>query len=257
MKSIEKAINSLVVEDSVSKIFLIDNGEFCNWIKKLNNPKVETIAFAKNVGFGAGHNAVLNKYKNQTEFFLLCNPDSYFEAGELDKLYLYAKKHQLDLAVPKIVYPDGQIQYNCKLLPNPTHLFLRRFLSKKSEKHNKIYELREADFDQPFFAPFYSGCFMLLSNLAINKIGCFDTRFFLYMEDVDLSRRISSKLNTSFCPVATITHEFEKGSYKKWALLRRHIFSAVCYFNKWGWLFDEDRVQMNKLCLNKLPKRNR
>ncbi len=253
-EEIEKTIHSLLSEKYVSKIVLVDNGAFCSWAQEPVHPKIETIVLPDNIGFGAGHNTVLTKYTNQTEYFLICNPDCYFDKGELDKLYIYSMYNDLDLSVPKILYTDNKTQYNCKLLPTPAHLFLRRFFPKHSKKHDRLYELRDADLDQPFVAPFYSGCFMLVSNRAIKQVKGFDPRFFLYMEDVDFSRRVVSQFKTSFCPDATVTHEFKKASYKNWRFLKVHTLSAIRYFNKWGWLFDKERTALNNQCTEQLPK---
>jgi len=53
----------------------------------------------------------------------------------------------------------------------------------------------------------------------------------------------------------TVTHHFAKASYTDRKLLKAHIRSAVQYFNKWGWLFDQTRCQLNQACLAQLPRR--
>ena len=42
-----------------------------------------------------------------------------------------------------------------------------------------------------------------------------------------------------------IYHDYAKGSYKNFKLLKYHIQSTIKYFNKWGWFFDEERKKMN------------
>ncbi|MFZ4831932.1 glycosyltransferase [Rouxiella sp. Mn2063] len=250
---VEKTLSSLILEDSISKIVIVDNGSHCDWLLDLNEPKIETIRLDKNNGFGFGHNTVFSKFKDQTDYFLICNPDVYFEKGEVEKLYLFSKKENLGLAIPKIIYPDGRLQHGCKLLPSPYHLFARRFLPRFSNALNKKYELHNADYSQAFSAPSLSGCFMLLSNQAINDVGYFDTRFFLYLEDVDLSRRIYSNYSVSYYPDVVITHEFQRRSYFDKRCLFYHIVSAIKYFNKWGWFVDKDRRLFNQRCLDRLP----
>ena len=41
-----------------------------------------------------------------------------------------------------------------------------------------------------FKAPFLSGCFLLFRSSVIDDIGFFDSRFFMYTEDIDISRRL-------------------------------------------------------------------
>ena len=81
----------------------------------------------------------------------------------------------------------------------------------------------------------------------------FDERFFMYMEDLDLSRRLALQGGALFMPEVSVVHAFEKGSYKSGILLRYHIKSAIQYFNKWGWFFDMDRRILNERCLRAVP----
>ena len=55
-----------------------------------------------------------------------------------------------------------------------------------------------------------------------------------------------------FYPTVVVYHEYEKGSYKNWKLLKYHIYSTIKYFNKWGWIFDRKRKLKNEECLSKL-----
>lgn len=82
----------------------------------------------------------------------------------------------------------------------------------------------------------------------------FDQRLFMYMEDVDLCRRIHKYFRTVFYPDAQVYHQNGQGSYKNLLLLKHHIFSAIKYFNKWGWFVDEERKSINRKILNDLKK---
>ena len=101
--------------------------------------------------------------------------------------------------------------------------------------------------------PYLSGCFMFLRVESLKKIGFFDDGIFMYGEETDLCRRlIDGGYRTVFNPNATIYHHFEKGSHKSFHLTKIGIQSAIYYFNKWGWFFDEKRKKINKQILDKL-----
>ncbi|ERK14655.1 glycosyltransferase [Serratia fonticola] len=253
-QSVSRTLTSLLEEESVSKLVIVDNGAYCHWLLELDNPKIEVIRVQENAGFGAGHNQVFSRFEEHTGHFLICNPDIDFEKGEVDKLYQFCLQGNIDLAVPKIVYPDGRLQHACKTLPSPYQLFMRRFISQFTSSLNQDYELHSADYSKPFFAPSLSGCFMLVSNKAVRDVGYFDTRFFLYLEDVDLSRRICENHRVSYCPDSVVVHESQRRSYRDKRFLAYHIISAVKYFNKWGWFFDQQRKDLNNRCLSKLPR---
>lgn len=251
---VKNTLFSLINESSIDKIAIVDNGNYCQWLKSFSHPKVETIHLVKNEGFGAGHNAVFKKYLNMFSHFLVCNPDIVFELGEVDKLFAFSINNNVGLAMPKVIYPDGSLQYGSKLLPTPFQLFIRRFFPAYSTSMNDSYELRLADYTKSFFAPSLSGCFMLISNEALRHIDGFDTRFFLYLEDVDLSRRVClSNFSVMYFSGAKVVHESQRTSYVKLRFLCYHAVSAVRYFNKWGWFFDKDRKSLNARCLNDLP----
>jgi len=255
-KDVEKTLFALLNEESIDKVCIVDNGNHCDWVKDLAHPKIEFIPLAKNRGFGSGHNAVFNQYRKRCEYVLICNPDISFTRGQVDELYHYCQRRQCGLAIPKVVYPDGSLQHGCKLLPTPWQLFMRRFGASFSRGMNHSYELQQANYNTGFFAPSLSGCFMLISSEALNAIGGFDERYFLYMEDVDLSRRVcTTNLPVEYCPSSTVVHESQRRSYRDFTFLLYHITSAIKYFNKWGWLIDKEREALNSRCLSALPKK--
>ena len=87
-------------------------------------------------------------------------------------------------------------------------------------------------------------------------MGLFDQRYFMYLEDYDLVRRIHKVSKTIFYPYVSVLHGHEKGSYKSVKLLFIHMKSAVKYFNKWGWFYDKERTTFNKATLERLNHSN-
>ncbi len=149
--------------------------------------------------------------------------------------------------MPKVVYDDGNLQYLCKLIPTPIDLFLRRFgwLPFRSHLRKKMdeFELRFTGYDRVMDVPYLSGCFMLFSVAALRKVGLFDEQFFMYPEDIDMTRRMNAKYRTVFFPGATIVHDHARESYKTRRSLFIHAGNIIRYFNKWGWVFDPERAR--------------
>jgi hypothetical protein len=151
------------------------------------------------------------------------------------------------LVMPKILYPNGNTQYLCKLLPTPMDLIVRRFIPSHAYKEHRDYdyEMQWSGYDKIMEVPSLSGCFMFLRCSALKEVNGFDERYFMYAEDLDLCRRIGQRYKTMFYPYVSVFHEYEKGSYKNKKLLKYHIESIVKYFNKWGWFFDKEREERN------------
>ncbi len=252
---IQATLDSLLTSEAVRKIILVDNGG-CDWANQLNHPKITYLKSPKNGGFGYGHNLAMRKFAKDSEFFLICNPDIYFEPSQLDQLINIAKHREEGLFSPKICYPNGKNQYGQRLLPTPLNLFTRRFLPTLADKLDETYLLKHMHFDKPSFVPVCSGSFMLFRSKALLALKGFDDRYFMYMEDFDLSRRCAVQFSNCYVPDITVYHEHAQGSYRSSKLLKCHIQSAIKYFNKWGWLFDKGRREFNKLVILKQNAQN-
>jgi GT2 family glycosyltransferase len=79
------------------------------------------------------------------------------------------------------------------------------------------------------------------------KVNGFDEKIFLYVEDVDLTRRLHKITKTVYYPEIEVEHGLARGSYKFSKLVVYHINSAIYYFNKWGWFFDKSREHINAI----------
>ena len=247
----------------VEKVWLIDNGG-SQWAGTYAAERAERFVYinvGRNVGFGTAHNLVLSQLPASVTHHIFCNTDIGVSEEALEQLAQIVQVTDATLIMPHVMYPDGRRQELCKLLPTPLNLFARRFLPWLGERLDRRYLLRDADFSRPFFAPSLSGCFMVCRVDALQAVGGFDERYFMYMEDIDLSRRLAeqhaSGMGTLYMPQITIVHAFQKGSYKHGLLLKYHIQSAIRYFNKWGWFFDAGRRRLNRQCLRHLPRQGK
>ena len=257
-KILKDTIDSFSINcDNISSyLYIVDNSTNDSINKLCNHQCTSYIFNNSNLGFGKAHNIAIQKaIELDSEYHLILNPDVYFDSGVLKKLIRFMDNNQdVGLVMPKILYPNGDIQYLCKLLPTPFDWIFRRFspFKKSLAKRNEKYELRFTRYNKTMEVPSLSGCFMFIRTSVLQEIGGFDERFFMYAEDVDLCRRIGEVSKTVYYPVVEITHNYEKGSYKNRKLLFYHIKSAIQYFNKWGWIFDKGRKRINKKTLERL-----
>jgi len=76
--------------------------------------------------------------------------------------------------------------------------------------------------------------------------------YFMYAEDIDLTRRMHERYRTIFYPRVSIVHVHRAESRHSFKMLKVHIVSLVKYFNKWGWLFDRQRRRFNRQVLEEL-----
>lgn len=207
-----------------------------------------------NRGFGAGHNiGIKMAEKMDSDIHLIVNPDVFFDADVLSKIIDFMQKNQhVGLLMPKILFPDGQVQHVCKLIPNPLNYLLRGLgLHEKfswAKRINDDYEMKFSDYNSTMRVPCVSGCFMVFRTKVFAEIGYFDENIFMYLEDNDISRRVFRKYDVVMYNEAVVYHKWGRAVYNsidaikfKKIILR----SAKYYFQKWGWFFDQERKDVN------------
>ncbi len=248
--AVKKAIDSVLKTNLKTKLFLVDNSETDALKSLAYNSGIEYIFNNRNLGYGAGHNVALLKAINNSFYHLVLNPDVEFEAGVLESIYNYAENNkEVGHIMPKVLNTDGTVQYTCKLLPTPFNLISRLLPASLFKKYNEKFELHFSNYNVIMEVPYLSGCFMFLRCAALKEVGLFDERFFMYPEDIDLTRRMHKQFKTIFYPHVHITHEHAKSSFKNLKLFKVHIANMIRYFNKWGWIFDSERKRVNKQIL--------
>jgi len=159
---IEKCIQSI---NSNIKIIIVENSDNVVAKKYLENKfsNVEVIIAKQNLGYGKGNNFGISKVKTQYAFIL--NPDAILEKNCLSEL----SKAQINLK------DDFTI-----LAPN----LLNNYGYFSSQKNNLQNEILEVD---------YVKGFAILINLKkINFDQIFDENFFLFLEEIDLCKRIKN-----------------------------------------------------------------
>lgn len=246
-----------VLNSKVDQVYIIDNSP-SDLLRSFErqSPKIRYIHNI-NTGYGSGHNiAIRESMASGMKYHVVMNPDIWFEPGVIEQLEEYMEQHaDVGQVMPRVTYPNGHLQYLCKLLPTPMDLLVRRFLPRKMmAKRSDRFELRAMGYDRPMNVPFLSGCFMFLRIEALRKVGLFDERFFMYGEDIDLSRRIHAHYRTMYQPAVSIVHAHKAESYRNKRMLLIHMRNIMRYFNKWGWIFDGERRLVNRRTLEEVDR---
>jgi len=242
---------TLLGAGEVNRIYLIDNSEGPLQLP-VKDERITYIFNGANLGFGKGHNiAIRESAAQEVPYHIVMNSDITFSPDNIREMLDYMEEHE-DVAcmMPKVQFPTGKPQRLCKLLPTPMDLFGRRFLPEAIiRERNAHYELTDTGYQNIMNIPALSGCFLVCRTAMLAEAGMFDERFFLYCEDIDLTRRMHRLGKTVFYPNVTISHDFRRGSYLSLRLLWIHIRSAIKYFNKYGWWSDPEREHVNREAL--------
>ncbi len=268
---LEAVLRSLLISP-VQKVWIIDHSDvFTRLEGELNEYMRNDEEFRKHIGcgfvlkyvrhrnngYGGGHNVAIREAISEgSEYHLVINPDVWFGPEVVPAIWKAMENdHSIAQIMPKVLYLNGEVQYVAKLLPSPLDLIGRFFFPHfLIRRRNDRHELKHSGYDKVMNVPFLSGCFMFLRISALQEIGLFDERFFMYAEDIDISRRLHSRYKTLFYPKVTIYHRFSRLSYHSWRISLIHICSVIKYFNKWGWIYDSERRRVNKVLLNEISE---
>jgi GT2 family glycosyltransferase len=220
---IEKCIKSI---NSNIKIIIVENSEDIHIKNYLENKfsNVEVIVAKENLGYGKGNNLGISKANTQYVFIL--NPDTTLEDNCLEELYKAQLMLRDDFAI---------------LAPN----FLNNygyFLNKNNDHRNQ--NLLEVDYVKGFA--------MLINLKKVNFEKIFDENFFLFLEEIDLCKRIKNNGGKIFVvQESKVQHSAKKasGDSLNIELCRNwHWMWSLFYYNyKHNGLFAAYKVTVPKL----------
>lgn len=242
--------NSLKI-NNLNYFYIIDNSPTKNF-PEFASSKIKYFFNNANLGYGRGHNIAINEtISNNIDYHLVINPDIYFDPNIIEEILFYMNNNNnVGHLMPMVLNDNNSLQYICKLIPSPLDLLGRLFFSQKIiKKRNDKFTLRFLNYNNSIVAPYLSGCFMFLRTDALKDVGIFDERFFMYPEDIDLTRRIAKKYLTVYFPKVSVIHRHAKESFKSLKMLIIHAYNIIIYFNKWGWFFDSEREYINSKTL--------
>lgn len=217
-------------------LYVVDNASSdgtAEYIKE-KFPEVIVIESKRNAGFGAGHNTVIPLL--DSDYHVVINPDILLREDSITKLAEFAESDEtIALLSPEVRFEDGRLQMLAKR--NPSIRYLGNHWFHKGDKPNKLmteYCMLDMPKDEAFQITNATGCFMFFRTSVFVKTGGFDERFFMYLEDCDIARRMSKDHKVLHCPFVTVYHLWERESKRNFKLLAIHIQSILKYFLKWG-----------------------
>ena len=180
-------------------------------------PGVHLITNSENLGFSKANNQAIAR--TESRYVFLLNSDAAIHPGALDALAAYANSHaQAGILGPKVLNPDGTLQYSCRRFPSLGAGFFRNtYLGRlfPNNSYARDYLMTDFDHNRDKGVDWVSGCAMLIRRETIDQIGALDERFYMYCEDVDICQRVwDSGQEVVYVPEAVVTHAIGRSSDK-------------------------------------------
>ena len=199
--------------DLEPEVVVLDNASGDGTVELVRSefPQAQLVASETNLGFAAGVNRAAEAA--QGEYLLLLNPDTVVHEGAIQALLAFARSRPKGgLYGGRTLDPDGTVNPgSCWAAPSLWSLFCFATLLTTAFRRNALFDpesiggwkrdtVREVDI--------VTGCLMLAPRSLWRELDGFDTRFFMYGEDADLSLRAHALgYRPAITPDAVVTHE--------------------------------------------------
>jgi GT2 family glycosyltransferase len=228
------------------EVIVVDNHSNDGSVEYLEEHYFDIILLksSKNLGFAGGNNLGLKKAVGK--YILLINPDILILSPAIEIMYQLMEKNPLvGLCGPKLINPDGTLQYSCSRWPDWRLPFYRRtFLGKTNRGKKWIEHYLMQDWDHlanQKVDSLYAACYFI-RRAALEEVGLFDERYFMYLEDLDLCRRFwQAGWEVWYIAEAKVIHYHQRESALGTGIMgllkksgRIHLQSWIKYYLKWG-----------------------
>lgn len=196
---------------------IIDNGsqKKLQLSEKYSDRRFEVIRSETNLGFSGGNNLGIQYAIEQfnSDFLLLLNNDTIVEPNFLKLLYkTYKEEPNAGIICPLIYFKAGN-EYHKSYKKNDEGKIIwfgggSLDWNHITAFHRGVDEIDKGQFPEIENMDFATGCCMFIDREVLEKAGAFDERYFLYLEDVDLSLRVKAcGYSLLLSPKAIIWHE--------------------------------------------------
>lgn len=173
------------------------------------NSHVRLLRTGGNIGYGGAINRAVAELDPSIEFIVISNPDIRWGNDAIDELLAAAQRWPRAGALgPMVREPDGSIYPSARsvpgLLDGAGHAILGSIW--KSNPWTVRYRQENEQISERTVG-WLSGSCLLVRRAAFDAIDGFDSRYFMYMEDVDFGDRMGrAGWHNVFVPSAEVTH---------------------------------------------------
>jgi GT2 family glycosyltransferase len=221
-EDLRRCLKSLWTETNPSpswEVWVVDNASTDGSAAMVQQefPQARLIVNANNRGFSQANNQAIAI--SESRFVFLLNSDAQVHPGALAALTAFADMHpQAGIIGPKVLNPDGSLQFSCRRFPSLSAGLFRNTLLGRLFPGNRFarnYLMGDVSHTDARPVDWVSGCAMLIRRDLIAEIGALDERFFMYCEDVDICWRCQQAgKEVWYAPEAVVSHAIGASSDK-------------------------------------------
>lgn len=227
------------------EVFVIDSGVTQDLTKSINQqfPQVKYLPFIENLGYARAVNKGLKMA--QGRYILVQNADIKPDQNAVRVLINFIETHpRVAVVAPVVVKNNNTLDTNAFRFYTLGAILARRTFWGSTPWGRKAldrFEMHDHDRGKPHPVDWVKGNFFIVRKRALEKVGLFDERFFMYFEDVDLCRRMwKYGWKVFYIPQARV-RDLRDGTSRKTSTVTGffntyfwiHTISGVKYWWKW------------------------
>jgi GT2 family glycosyltransferase len=217
----------------LAEVWVVDNASSDGSAELVRQrfPWARLIASDANLGFGAGVNLVADR--TRTPWLAPANADVRLTDGALQRLLDEGESHpRAGVIAPRLILPDGSTQHS--VYPFPTVPFTLAYVSgavARSRRLSRYWCIDQGfDADRGREVAWAVGACMLVRRRAWDTVGGFDTRQWMYAEDLDLGWRLHrAGWGARYAPEARVFHAESAATRQAWGGERHARWHASTY----------------------------
>jgi N-acetylglucosaminyl-diphospho-decaprenol L-rhamnosyltransferase len=192
------------------RVVLADNGSTDGAPEQAEQrAEVTLLRTGENLGYGAAANRGVAELPEDVGWVVVANPDIEWAEGSLDTLLAAAERWPRGGAFGPLIHePNGEVYPSARLLPSLGRGIGHAALGRVWPSNPWTRSYRQSDSAvSERTAGWLSGSCLLLRRTAFDSVDGFDSRYFMYFEDVDLGDRLGRAgwLNV-YVPGAEVVH---------------------------------------------------
>lgn len=233
-------VASLLADDSAGcpEVVVVDNGSRDGSADAVRSrfPDVPVVHPDANLGYGRAANVGIAA--TRAPVVAVLNPDAIVAAGTAAAvLARFDADGRIAAVGPRLLNPDGSHYPSARSAPSLGDAIGHALLGTvaPTNRFTESYRQLDADPDAARDVAWVSGAALWLRRAALDRVGGWDERFFLFFEDVDLCRRLGADGWTiRYEPSGRVTHSVG-GSRARRPLrsIVEHHRAAYQYADKW------------------------
>jgi N-acetylglucosaminyl-diphospho-decaprenol L-rhamnosyltransferase len=233
-------VQSVLADTSAGPVDLVvvDNGSADGSIDALRAavPGVRVVQAPGNVGYARAAN--LGAAVTRAPVVAVLNPDTVLEPGAARALVgRLGREPRLGAVGPQLRNPDGTAYPSARTMPSIPVAVGHAILGvwKPENRFTARYRQLDAEPSAPRLVDVVSGAAIWLRRSALDEVGGWDERYFMYLEDTDLCWRLRrAGWDVAYEPSAVVHHE-------QGAITAQVPYRMLVEHHRSAWLFAQKR----------------